>query len=125
MGLSFSKVRAEVMSLGMVIGRRLGGEYRVAFGPGKASEDSAYYTTDLEDALLTAHAMRASKPLSPEKILIKRLVREIEDIVSDTDGQWPSPDGGCIECTNGVVPNDLNTGLCPYHAALEYLKKTA
>ena len=27
------------------------------------------------------------------------------------------PDGGCIECTSGVTPNHLNTGLCAYHRA--------
>ncbi len=33
------------------------------------------------------------------------------------------PDGGCIECTVGTVPNHLNTGLCPYHKAIVALAK--
>lgn len=25
------------------------------------------------------------------------------------------PDAGCIECTCGATPNNLNTGLCAFH----------
>jgi len=34
-------------------------------------------------------------------------------------------DSGCIECTVGTVPNDLNTGLCPLHAAKAVLREAA
>lgn len=34
----------------------------------------------------------------------------------ENPGEAFAPDGGCIECTHGVTPNHLNTGLCPYHA---------
>ena len=32
-------------------------------------------------------------------------------------------DPGCYECTSGTVPHDLNTGLCPYHAAVAAVRK--
>jgi hypothetical protein len=30
-------------------------------------------------------------------------------------------DAGCIECTCGTTPNNLNTGLCAHHDALRLL----
>jgi hypothetical protein len=64
---------------------------------------------------------------------LKRRVRELtaalqgmveahEETLSDSEGHYPQPDSGCIECTLGTVPNDRNTGLCAYHKARELLK---
>ena len=32
------------------------------------------------------------------------------------------PDSGCFDCTSGTVPNNLNTGPCPYHRVIAALK---
>jgi hypothetical protein len=52
---------------------------------------------------------------------LNRMVLAHENLVSDTEGKYPSPDAGCIECTVGTVPNRYNTGLCAYHAAKRLL----
>lgn len=48
-------------------------------------------------------------------------VKIIEDSWSDSDGRYPYPDGGCIDCTLGTVPNHLSTGPCAYHEAKRLL----
>ena len=52
---------------------------------------------------------------------LNRMVLAHENLVSDTEGKYPPPDSGCIECTVGTVPNRLNTGLCAYHSAKKLL----
>lgn len=47
--------------------------------------------------------------------LLHRMVLAHEKCEGDSEGHWPQPDHGCIECTLGTVPNDKNTGLCAYH----------
>lgn len=51
---------AQVRALGMTLTRRAG-EYRVNFRGG--GEETAYYTPDLGDAVGTAHAMHACRPV--------------------------------------------------------------
>ena len=56
-----------------------------------------------------------------------RLYDALYDLIKDFDPEMQcipvEPDGGCIECTSGVTPNHLNTGLCTYHRATAALKK--
>lgn len=49
--------------------------------------------------------------------ILSRLVVEREQFISDQEGHDPFVSHGCMECTVGTVPHDLNTGLCPYHSA--------
>jgi hypothetical protein len=53
--------------------------------------------------------------------LLHRMVLAHEDTSGNTDGQWPSLDTGCIECTQGATPDKYNTGLCAYHASRKAL----
>lgn len=43
---------------------------------------------------------------------LKKCIASFEDM-----GEAMPMDAGCIQCTAGTVPNNLNTGLCGYHAA--------
>lgn len=52
---------------------------------------------------------------------LNRMVLAHENTASDSEGRWPQPDAGCIECTAGTVPDRLNTGLCAYHNAKKLL----
>lgn len=52
---------------------------------------------------------------------LNRMVQAHENLVSDTEGKYPTPDAGCIDCTVGTVPDRYNTGPCAYHAALRVL----
>jgi len=53
---------------------------------------------------------------------LRRMVKAHDDLASDTEGKYPVPDDGCIECTEGTVPDKFNTGLCAYHQAKKLLK---
>lgn len=55
------------------------------------------------------------------EMALARMVAEHEETESDTEGRYPCADHGCIECTLGTVPDNLNTGLCAYHRAKELL----
>lgn len=52
---------------------------------------------------------------------LNRMVLAHENLRDDTDGQYPRPDAGCIECTQGVTPDKFNTGPCAYHNARRLL----
>lgn len=56
------------------------------------------------------------------KAALQRMVTAHDDLTADTEGRYPMPDSGCIDCTLGTVPNHLNTGTCAYHAAVRLLK---
>ena len=58
--LTFAEVRQRLDMFRMTISKTSSGEYRVNFAGG--SEDSAYYTSDLDDALATGKALRRSSP---------------------------------------------------------------
>ncbi len=49
--------------------------------------------------------------------VLNRMVLAHENTLSDSEGRWPQPDCGCIYCTQGQVPDKLNTGPCAYHTA--------
>jgi len=44
-----------------------------------------------------------------------------ENTLSDSEGRWPQADCGCVFCTQGQVPEKLNTGPCSYHTAKKLL----
>lgn len=54
-----AEVKAFCQSIGLTFRKTEDGEYRVAYlpAPGASTEDSAYYTNDIEDAVDTAFAM--------------------------------------------------------------------
>jgi hypothetical protein len=52
---------------------------------------------------------------------LDRMVTAHDALSSNTEGQYPPLDSGCIECTVGTVPDRLNTGLCAYHNAKKVL----
>lgn len=58
-----AEAKAFCQSLGMTFRKTEWGEFRVAFkpAPGTSTEASAYYTTDLEDAIDTAFAMHSGR----------------------------------------------------------------
>jgi hypothetical protein len=55
------------------------------------------------------------------EVVLNRMVLAHENTMSESDGQWPQPDTGCIECTVGTVPDKYNTGPCAYHSAKRLL----
>lgn len=48
---------------------------------------------------------------------LTKMVEAHEDTVSDSEGHYPRPDTGCIDCTCGTVPDKFNSGRCGYHQA--------
>lgn len=49
------------------------------------------------------------------EFLLHRFVLAHETTEADSEGHYPHPDTGCIECTLGTVPDIRNTGRCAYH----------
>ena len=45
------------------------------------------------------------------EFLLHRMVLLVDDVESDSEGHYPRPNTGCLECTLGTVPNDKNTCL--------------
>jgi hypothetical protein len=66
----------------------------------------------------------ADKLISELETGLNRMVTLVENIQQDTEGEFPDPDAGCIECTSGTVPDRLNTGLCALHSAKQLLGHT-
>lgn len=66
----------------------------------------------------------AIKRVAELEISLNRMVLAHENLESDTEGRYPQPDVGCIECTVGTVPDRLNTRLCAYHTAKKLLGKS-
>lgn len=56
-----------------------------------------------------------------QRDVITRLVALIDQTRDDSEGHYPTPDSGCIDCTQGCVPNHRNTGPCAYHDAVRLL----
>ena len=54
--------------------------------------------------------------------IIRDLCRAHDETQSESEGRFPLADAGCIDCTKGTVPDSLNTGLCPYHRARNFLR---
>jgi len=57
----------------------------------------------------------------PRKLLIDLIVL-LDETNSESEGRYPLPDTGCIECTVGTVPDKYNTGLCALHQAKQLLR---
>ncbi len=51
----------------------------------------------------------------------REALEAVRNWYNNQDGDVPL-DAGCIECTAGTVPNDLNTGLCAFHKVFKVLK---
>ena len=64
---------------------------------------------------------RAATRITELETALNRMVCAHENLESDTEGRYPQPDVGCIECTAGTVPDRLNTGLCAYHESKRLL----
>lgn len=64
---------------------------------------------------------QATTRITELETALNRMVLAHENLEADTEGRYPSPDAGCVECTCGTVPNRLNTGLCAYHNAKQLL----
>lgn len=56
--LTVAMVRQSLKRIGVTIRKNQFGEYRVNLAAPHGNEQTAYYTTDLQDALATGHAMR-------------------------------------------------------------------
>jgi hypothetical protein len=52
---------------------------------------------------------------------LNRMIEVYEDCLSDSEGRFPRPDTGCIDCTHGTVPDKFNSGPCAYHTAKRLL----
>jgi hypothetical protein len=64
------------------------------------------------------NAMRQARERIHElETALNRMICAHENTLSDSEGRWPQPDCGCIYCTQGQVPDKLNTGPCAYHTA--------
>lgn len=63
----------------------------------------------------------AKKRIEDLEAGLRRMVCAHENLSADTEGRYPEPDVGCVECTVGTVPNNRNTGLCAYHGAKKLL----
>jgi hypothetical protein len=62
---TITEARQRLAFSGMRIAKQPTGEFRVAFAelPYRDAEPSAYYTDDLEDAVITGSKMRATMPI--------------------------------------------------------------
>ena len=52
---------------------------------------------------------------------LNRMILAHENTQADSEGRWPQPDCGCIYCTQGTVPDRLNTRPCALHTAKQLL----
>jgi len=52
---------------------------------------------------------------------LNRMVLAYENTLADSEGRWPEADCGCVFCTQGQVPDKLNTGPCAYHSSRQLL----
>lgn len=64
---------------------------------------------------------KAEDRVSKLETALAEMIDAHESLSADTEGKYPMPDTGCIECTVGTVPNNRNTGLCAYHGAKRLL----
>jgi hypothetical protein len=82
---------------------------------GKWHSDSDHDTREAAAARCAyLNGDRASPALAEA---LRAMVNAHDTLVSDTEGHYPRPDTGCIDCTLGTVPDRFNTGLCAYHRA--------
>lgn len=78
------------------------------------------HSVDSEERLANAELIAAAPAMYKT---LQGLVELIKDIASDSEGRYPHPNTGCIECTVGTVPDKYNTGLCALHMAKSLLSK--
>lgn len=84
-------------------------------------------TTDLDQRLelLGRSVDRVVEERNTLRVLVADLVAIIDEVRDDTDGRWPLPEPGCIDCTQGATPDRSNTGPCVYHRARRMLRDLA
>lgn len=70
---------------------------------------------DLPDTVIDIRSARAMR-------IIRRLMDWMDNAELDEEGQV-ALNPTCPICTDGMVPNMLNRGLCAYHDAEEFLRK--
>lgn len=59
---------------------------------------------------------------APEAVAaLRRLVAQVENTLSDSEGCWPAKDSGCQWCTEGNTPARFDRGPCAYHEAKRLL----
>lgn len=73
-------------------------------------------SASIDEALVEKAALRS---------ITASLLKVIDDTRANTDGKWPEPDSGCIECTQGATPDRFNTGPCAYHRGRQMLRDAA
>lgn len=83
--------------------------------------------TEARDAMLQAarEVIRLRTRCEHLEMALNRMVCAHENLEADTEGKYPPPDSGCVECTLGSVPNRYNTGLCAFHNAKRVLGQTS
>lgn len=64
---------------------------------------------------LTEQRNAAYRRIHELQTALNRMVLAHENTLADSEGKWPAADCGCIYCTQGQVPDKLNTGPCAYH----------
>lgn len=78
-------------------------------------------SAQIEIVALSNAVTRRDEKIKSLEDAARDLVDLITDTISNSEGRWPQPDPGCIDCTSGTVPNRLNTGPCALHAAKRLL----
>lgn len=81
--------------------------------------EAAFTLTNLQ-----AQQTQSSKRIEELEACLARVVHDHDNLASETEGRYPAPDAGCIDCTSGTVPNRLNTGRCPFHTAKRLLGRS-
>ena len=75
---------------------------------------------------INAKAMKLIDDARAERDVFKAALQRMVDAhmatESDSEGRYPRPDHGCLDCTMGTVPSRLNTGLCAFHEAKRLLR---
>lgn len=54
---------------------------------------------------------------------LARMITMVDDSRADSEGRYPTLDSGCVMCTEGVTPDQFNTGLCAYHSDQHILRQ--
>ena len=86
-------------------------------------QDMVTHLTQINTVMANANdAMKkAGQRIDELEIALNRMIQAHLNTESDSEGRYPAPDAGCIECTYGTVPDRLNTGLCAFHHAKKLL----
>lgn len=103
-------------------GGKTGSEGAVMSGGVTGQETSSSRGDAIAGGKASGALRSANARISELEAALNRMVCAHENIIANSEGRWPAPDRGCIECTSGTVPNHLNTGLCAFHNARKVLR---